>query len=571
MAEIQTQISNSFLPSDLKADSWESLRPYFEDLNSRSINSVQELELWLLNRSKLEAITQEELGWRYINHTCDTTDDSKQQALDYFINKIEPNLVEFNDLLNRKVLENPFTKELNQDEYHIYLRGIAKEVEIFRKVNVPLQTELQMLANEYGKITGAMSVEIDGETMTFQSAANILKSEDRELRRSVYEKINYRRQEDREKLDDLFDKMLKIRHQMAINAGYSNFRDYMFDALGRFDYTPSHCEDFHQSIEQYIVPIVDDFDRERKSKLGFEKLFPWDSEVDTEKKPALKPFETSNELIDKTIECFKRIRKNYGDVISIMKEKGHLDLESRLGKAPGGYNYPLHQSSLPFIFMHATGSLRDMVTMMHEGGHALHSWLSKDLKINAFKHTPSEIAEVASMAMELISMDHWDVFFDDEDLIRAKRYQLEKILSILPWIASVDAFQHWVYTNPDHSRMERQEAWLSITRRFLGNIVDRSEYPEFESHSWHRQLHIFEVPFYYIEYGIAQLGAIGIWKNVKSDSNSALNHYENALSQGYMYSLPDLYKHAGIKFDFSPQNVKELAEMVSKELVLLKT
>lgn len=571
MAEIQLQKSNSFLPSNLKADSWDSLKPYFEELASRAITSVTDLEMWLLHRSELEAITQEELGWRYIKHTCDTTDSSKQQALDYFIGEIEPNLVEYNDLLNRKVLENPFTEALDRVEFHIYLRGIKKEVEIYRKENIPIQTELQKLANEYGRISGAMSVEVDGEVLTFQSAANLLKSEDRALRRSVYEKINLRRQADREKLDDLFDQMLKLRHQMAINAGYDNFRDYMFDSLGRFDYTPQHCEDFHQSIEQYIVPIIDGFDQERKSKLGYETLYPWDTEVDTDKKPALKPFKTSDELIEKTIECFRRIRSNYGDVISIMKEKGHLDLDSRLGKAPGGYNYPLHQSSLPFIFMHATGSLRDMVTMMHEGGHALHSWLSKDLKINAFKHTPAEIAEVASMAMELISMDHWDVFFDKDDLLRAKRYQLEKILSILPWIASVDAFQHWIYTHPNHTRNERQEAWLAITKRFSGNVVDRTEYPQFESHSWHRQLHIFEVPFYYIEYGIAQLGAIGIWKNVKENADAALNNYERALSEGYLYSLPELYQHAGIRFDFSPQYVKDLADMVSKELSLLKT
>jgi oligoendopeptidase F len=222
--------------------------------------------------------------------------------------------------------------------------------------------------------------------------------------------------------------------------------------------------------------------------------------------------------------------------------------------------------------MHATGSLRDMVTMMHEGGHALHSWLSKDLKLNGFKQMPSEIAEVASMAMELISMDHWEVFFDQpEELIRAKRYQLEKILSILPWIASVDAFQHWIYTHPKHNRLEREQTWKDITKRFAGSIMNRSVFPEFESHSWHRQLHIFEVPFYYIEYGIAQLGAIGIWKNFKTNPEFALDQYEKALSEGYLFSLPNLYQHAGVKFDFSPEYVKELADMVSVELYSLKT
>jgi oligoendopeptidase F len=561
-----------FLPSELKADSWNSLKAYFEDLASRPISSLSELETWLLNRSELEAITQEELGWRYIKSTCDTSDIAKQEALDYFISEVEPKLVEYNDILNRKILNCSFTTELDKDLYGIYLRGISKEVELYRPENVPIQTELQKLSNEYGRISGAMSVEIDGQTVTFQTAANLLKSEDRELRKSVYEKINRRRQQDREKLESLFDQMLELRHKMATNAGYENFRDYMFDALGRFDYTSAHCEDFHQSIEKFIVPIVDKFDLERRTKLGYEQLFPWDTEVDTDKKPALKPFSSSDELIEKTIECFRRIRPDYSNVISLMQEKGHLDLDSRLGKAPGGYNYPLHKSSLPFIFMHATGSLRDMVTMMHEGGHALHSWLSKDLKLNGFKQMPSEIAEVASMAMELISMDHWEVFFDQpEELIRAKRYQLEKILSILPWIASVDAFQHWIYTHPKHNRLEREQTWKDITKRFAGSIMNRSVFPEFESHSWHRQLHIFEVPFYYIEYGIAQLGAIGIWKNFKTNPEFALDQYEKALSEGYLFSLPNLYQHAGVKFDFSPEYVKELADMVSVELYSLKT
>jgi oligoendopeptidase F len=561
-----------FLPLELKANSWDSLKSYYEDLANRSIDSVAELEIWLVNKSELEALTQEELGWRYINSTCDTTDKAKQEALDFFISEIEPKIVANNDILNRKVLACDFTADLDKNLYGIYLRGISKEVELFRPENVSIQTELQRLSNEYGRISGAMSVEIDGQTLTFQTAANLLKSEDRELRKSVYEKINRRRQQDREKLESLFDQMLELRHKMATNAGYENFRDYMFDALGRFDYTPAHCADFHNSIERYIVPIVDKFDLERRTKLGYDQLFPWDTEVDTDKKPALKPFSSSDDLIEKTIECFRRIRPAYSEVISLMEEKGHLDLDSRIGKAPGGYNYPLHKSSLPFIFMHATGSLRDMVTMMHEGGHALHSWLSKDLKLNGFKQMPSEIAEVASMAMELISMDHWEVFFDQpEDLLRAKKYQLEKILSILPWIASVDAFQHWIYTNPKHSRLEREQTWKNIAKRFSGSIMDRSIFPEFESHSWHRQLHIFEVPFYYIEYGIAQLGAIGIWKNFKTNPELALDQYESALSEGYLFSLPDLYQHAGVKFDFSPDYIKKLADMVSAELALIKT
>ena len=570
MSEFTTKMPMNFSYEAIQLNTWDQLLPWFDDLACRVISSKEDLIRWLDDRSILEGSAQEELGWKYIRQSCDTTDEAKQLDLENYVKEIEPRLQEYNDVLNRKLLDSPFTQDLNGD-YQIYLRGIRQEVALFRQENIPLQTELQLLSNEYGRITGSMSVAIDGKEYTFQKAANFLKSENRQLRQEVYVKINQRRRQDQAILDELFDKMLVLRNQIALNAGFSNFRDYMFAELGRFDYSPENCVEFHESIEKHILPLVDAFDQARKEGLGYEQLYPWDSEVDVAGKAPLKPFEDSQELIQKTIACFTKIRSNYGDVIRRMDERGHLDLDSRIGKAPGGYNYPLYKSSLPFIFMHATGSLRDMITMMHEGGHALHSWLSKDLRINAFKHTPSEIAEVASMAMELLSMEHWDVFFQDADeLKRAKLYQLEKILSILPWIACVDAFQHWIYTNQGHSQEQRNEAWLRISRRFAGKVVDRGLYPEFETHSWHRQLHIFEVPFYYIEYGIAQLGAIGIWRNAMSDRETTLDNYEKALAEGNMYSLPDLYQHAGIQFDFSSGYIAELAKDVSNMISSLR-
>jgi oligoendopeptidase F len=341
----------------------------------------------------------------------------------------------------------------------------------------------------------------------------------------------------------------------------------MFDALGRFDYTPKHCFDFHESVAQHIVPIISSFEKERKDLLGYDQLMPWDLEVDPLLQSPLEPYKNSDELIEKTIEVFKRIRPDFGEVIRLMKEKGHLDLDSRIGKAPGGYNYPLYQSSLPFIFMNSAGTMRDMVTMMHEGGHAVHSWLSKDLNLTAYKSTPSEIAEVASMAMELISMEHWDVFFEDESTLRrARKYQLEKILSILPWIATVDAFQHWLYLHPEHSPEERKSEWIKLFRKFSGDVIDRSETASYEPFGWHRQLHIFEVPFYYIEYGIAQLASIGIWKNYKANPEKTLLQYEAALTAGYTFTLPELYEMAGIRFDFSSDYIQELAAFVKDEL-----
>ena len=560
------------IPDDLTIDSWESLEGYFSELLNRNISNKNDLVAWLKDRSSLEAILQEDLGWRYIKQTTDTQNLEFKKDLEFFINEIEPNLSEINNKLNKKLLECPFKDELKERKYFVFLRGVSEEVKLFRKENIPLQTELQLLSNQYGSITGKMTIEVNGEELTFQKAANFLKSEDRNLRRDVYEKINMRRTQDRDELESLFDKMIALRHQIALNAGFDNYRDYMFAAMGRFDYTPKDCFDFHESIEKLIVHIVDEYNQLRKDKLEYEALYPWDSEVDIEKKPALSPFTDSDDLIAKTIACFNKIKPEFGKVIELMNEKGHLDLDSRIGKAPGGYNYPLYKSSLPFIFMHATGSLRDMITMMHEGGHAVHSWLSRDLEINSFKDMPSEIAEVASMAMELISMEHWDEFFEsNEELQRAKKYQLEKILTILPWIACIDAFQHWIYTNPKHTREERKEYWKNLSKRFSGVVMDRTLYPEFESYSWHRQLHLFEVPFYYIEYGIAQLGAMGIWKNYTENADLALKQYEQALSEGYTFTLPELYDHAGIKFDFSPEYLSNLISFVTKEAKDIKS
>jgi oligoendopeptidase F len=555
------------IPNHRQIIDWASLEPRFEELQNRQILSLEELEAWLKDRSDLEASLQEELGWRYIDQTCDTENIEKRDALNFFIQQIEPHLAEYTDKFNKKLLGNPFCSELDSETYFVYLRGIEKEIALFRAENIPLLTEIQTLSNEYGQITGSMTIEMEGKTLTFQQAANYLKLTDREKRREAYEKINRRRHADREKLENLFDKLLVLRQQVALNAGFENFRDYMFSYLGRFDYSPKQCLDFHESVELHVVPLIEQFEKERKEKLKLSNLYPWDLEVDPDQQPPLAPYSDSNDLIAKSIATFHSIKPEFGDVLRIMQERGNLDLDSRIGKAPGGYNYPLYESGLPFIFMNAAGSVRDMITMMHEGGHAIHSWVSRNLQLTGFKNMPSEIAEVASMAMELISMEHWQTFFPDHAIYkRARKYQLEKILSILPWIATVDAFQHWIYTNPNHTREQRNQAWLDTFRRFAGKQVDRSVYPEFEQNGWHRQLHIFEVPFYYIEYGIAQLGAIGIWRNYKQNPQQALHKYEASLSLGYLKTLPELYEIAGIKFDFSANHVQELVSFIKQEL-----
>ena len=372
--------------------------------------------------------------------------------------------------------------------------------------------------------------------------------------------------QDEKELDNLFDELIALRQEIAKNAGFDNYRDYMFAAMGRFDYTPEDCFDFHDAIAKEIVPIITSFEQKRKDKLGFDSYKPWDTQVDVDGLDPLKPFEGGKELTDLSIECFNRLRPYFGDCLATMQAMKHLDLESKDGKAPGGFMYPLYEIGVPFIFMNAVGSQRDVVTMVHEGGHAVHSFLCRNLSMTEFKSTPSEVAELASMSMELISMDNWDVFYsDDKELKRAKLEQLEKALETLPWVAAIDKFQHWIYTNK-HTAQQRKEKWLEISEKLGNQIIDWEGNESVHANLWQRQLHLYEVPFYYIEYGMAQLGAIAMWRSYKKMGENGLDNYMEALKLGYTKSISEIYETAGIKFDFSTNYVKELAAFIKKEL-----
>ncbi len=556
----------TYIPAQLEIN-WENLEPLYKELTSRPINSVTELEQWLRDRSELEAALEEDFAWRYIRMTCNTADEDLLQKFQYFATEIEPKIAPYNNELNKKLVENEYIDQLNEDKYFVYLRSIKKSLELFREENIPVQTEIQVEQQKYQSITGAMSVEIGGKEFTLEQAGAILKDTDRARRQEAWEKITDRRLQDKKQLNELFDLLLVLRHKVALNANFENFRDYMFQALGRFDYTPQDCYDFHAAIETEIVPILREQAQKRQEALGLESLKPWDMDVDITGKPALKPFANGDDLINKSIQCFNAIDPYLGERLEIMKANGLFDVDSRKGKAPGGYNYPLAETGAPFIFMNSANTFRDLTTMVHEGGHAVHTFLTAGLELNDFKHCPSEVAELASMSMELISMDNWNVYFDnEEDLKRARRDQLIDVLKTLPWVAVVDQFQHWLYTNPDHTDTQRTEAWKQIFERFGAGFIDWSEHTEAEQNLWQKQLHIFEVPFYYIEYGMAQLGAIAVWKNYKENPQQGLQQYMDALKLGYTKTIKEIYETAGIKFDFSAGYVKELAEFVKSEL-----
>jgi len=565
-AEIK-KIERNFLPKDLLIDKWETIEPYFKQLFEQPINSKQELESWLKDVSELDAVISEDACWRQIKMTCDTNDKTLEEAFNFFCMEIQPRIQPFTDALNKKLVESPFTKELDREKYFTYLRTVKKSIELFREENIPIQAEVAVLQQQYGVICGKMMIEVNGVEYTLQQAAKFLESHDRALREEVYRKINERRLQDKEALNNLYTQLLNKRHQIAVNTGFENYRDYRFKELGRFDYTKEDCYKFHDAVKQHVLPLVNKIYQKKKAKLKLDDLRPWDVEAEPEGTQPLTPFTTSDELINKSIACFTLLRPFFGDCLKQMDTMKHLDLESRKGKAPGGYNCPLAETGAPFIFMNAAGQMHDVTTMVHEGGHAIQSFLTHNLELSAFKEYPMEIAEVASMAMELFSMDHWEVFFDNkEDLQRAKEHQLERTITIFPWIAVIDKFQHWIYENPNQTVVERDNKWVEILNEFSDEVIDYSGLDEYRKNAWQRQLHLFEVPFYYIEYGIAQLGAIGMWMQYKKDPEKALDNYMNALSLGGTKTLPELYEAAGLKFDFSPENIKTLMEFVGEEM-----
>ncbi len=568
---LPTRKPRTFLPENFELASWNTLEPYVKNLNERNINSEADLRKWFFDRSELESYLMENMAWRYIKMTCDTANEERQQAYHFFVSEIQPHLSVYDDKLNKKALESPFLAQLTDSGFDIAIRAMKKEVEIFREENIAISTEIQTKQTEYQAISGAMTVTINGEEMTLQKAGLLLQSVVRAERENAYMEINNRRYTDASKLDQLFNELRDLRHQLAVNAGFENFRDYMFAAMGRFDYTPQDCFDFHNSVAAAVVPLLNEATAERQQKLGLDQLRPWDGSVDTKGRPALKPFKNGKELLEKSIACFSEIKPELGDYLRIMDKMGHFDLESRIGKAPGGYNYPLEEIGVPFIFMNATGSVRDLVTMVHEGGHAIHSFETRNLPLNLFRRTTAEVAEVASMAMELISMEHWQHVFDnEEDLKRARIEHLKDIIATLPWIATVDKFQHWIYENPQHSIEERKAQWLAIFEEFADKNTDWSGLEEFKKNAWQKQLHIFEVPFYYIEYGMAQLGAISVWRNYKNNPEKGLEAYLRGLKLGYTVPIGQIYEAMDIKFDFSEKYISELMGFVKSELDALK-
>jgi oligoendopeptidase F len=559
--------TRSFVATDFVVTDWEHLQPYFQVLADMPLDTTEAIEDWLRMSSELNFVVDEEKAWRFIKMTCDTTSESIRQLYDQFSSEILPQLsLQANDLL-KKLYSAPAFLELDPVRFLILIRSVKKRIELFQEANVPLNTEIRKRSREFDEVASSLHIEDGGQKLTLQKAAAFLEVRDRTRREEIWRKIIAARMAERDRLNNLFSDLLGLRAQVAQNAGFQSFADYKFEALGRFDYTRQDCYDFHNAIERVVKPQLVARSRERQKNLGLPDLRHWDLNVDEFGKDALHPFQNSQDLIAGSIRILERLRPDLADNLRLMQKMGHLDLDSRLGKAPGGYNYSLPETGVPFIFMNAVGTQSDLTTMLHEAGHAQHSFVTQYIDIAEFKHMPAELAELASMSMELITLDYLDEFYTDkESLRRARREQLLRPLTLLPWIASIDAFQFWVYDHQGHTVEEREQAWSDIFLRFHGDYVSWEGDEAVLKSLWQKQGHIYDVPFYYIEYGLAQLGALAVWRNFRKNPKKGLDDYMKALSMGYTRPIPEVYAAAGIRFDFSEPYIRELIDFVVAEI-----
>ena len=563
-------MARGFIPEEFDPTKWENLEPVTEELLQRDLNCSSCIEDLIGDSSELAEHVSEAGALLYIEMTCDTENKEKKSAFLDFVENVRPNLSEFSDKLNRRIVGHPEVDNL-PERYDLMIRGMKTDVEIFRKENIPLGVRQTELVTESQSIKGAMTVVFEDEERTFPEMGVYLESNNRSQREAAWTSMADRMMQDNERLSEIFDELVSIRHQMALNAGFETYTDYMFKAMHRFDYTVEDCLEFHQSVESVCMPILREINRNRLESLNLDQLRPWDvnekggSGPDIHGREPLRPFNTVEEMVVGLSEMFHEISRDLGGKFDSLVEMDTLDLETRKGKAPGGYQYYLEKSRIPFIFMNSAGLQGDLETMIHEAGHAFHSLYCSHLELIDERNYPIEFAEVASMSMELLTQPWWDKFYDSEEVDRARKSHLEGVVFLLPWIATIDSFQHWIYANPNHSREERAEIWQSIRDRF-GSEMDWGGYSDFREVSWQQQSHLFGVPFYYIEYGIAQLGSIQLWKTQMSDPQKALDDYAKAMSLGNTKTLPDLFSAADLKLEFSESHFQTLMSSVEGAL-----
>jgi oligoendopeptidase F len=557
----------AFVPGKIDLGDWNQVAPLFDKLEAAAAlaRTPAELERWLLDGGELTAALDEESSRRYIAMTCHTDNPEAEKAYLHFVEEVEPRLKPRQFNLARLFLEHPARAGLPRERYFVFDRSAQVQAELFRQENVPLETEEAKLSQQYQKLIGSLTVTFRGEERTLVQMGRYSEETDRAVRQEAWELTARRRLQEADRIEDLFEQMLKLREQIAVNAGFPNYLLFAFKMRRRFDYTPEDCRKFHEAIEVEVMPVLRRLQTQRREKLGLPTLRPWDLAVDPSNQPPLRPFDNVESLVARTADIFTQLDGRLARDFRLMREKQLLDLDNRKGKAPGGYQYTLEESRLPFIFMNAVGMQRDVETILHEAGHAFHALATREEDFHAYRSAPIEFCEVASMSMELLGNEFIEKFYAPAEARRARRNHLERIVEIFPWIATVDAFQHWIYSHPGHTRAERQRAWLELMDRFGGDVDWSGDEPA-RANLWHRQLHIFLHPFYYVEYGIAQLGALQVWFNAKKDKARALEAYHRGLALGGSRPLPELFEAAGCRFDFSRQTVQPLVQLVQSEL-----
>jgi oligoendopeptidase F len=551
------------VPDDFDVTNIEALSGLYDTLEERNIDTLAKLEDFILDWEELSAVEYEAYSLAYIDMTVDTGNPDYEARYLKIVDEALPVKEQRDFALKGKLLASPAVEQLG-DEYAVYLRNVRSEVGLFRDENVPLMQEALKLEQEFNKIVGAQEAEFKGKKYTLPQLMPFLEEQDRETREGAWLARWNTKLADADALDDLYDRMYKVRQQMAHNAGYANFRDYKFEEMKRFDYTPEDCLAFHDAIAKYITPVVAENWEERREQLGTDTLRPWDLDVDAEGAPPIKPFETVERLEEGCYKIVSKIDEQLAGYFREMIDSRLLDLANRPGKAPGGYMDNLPDTQVPFIFMNAVGSKDDVNTLLHEGGHSFHYYLARTLPLFSYHSTTHEFSEVASMSMELLSRPYMSEFYSDEELSRLLKDQLRDTLKFFPFMAMIDSFQHWVYTADDHSAAARRKKWSELEARFRPGL-DWAGLEQYREIGW-QYPHVFDVPFYYVEYGIAQLAALRIWLNSLEDERGAIESYKKALSLGGSRPLPDLFDAAGAPFGLDDAAVSKIVEGTLAEL-----
>ena len=553
-------------PDAFKDAAWQDVFPYYDELATRPLGT-ENVEAWLADWSRFESLLSEAASLANFAYTCDTADPDREAAQLRFGTQISPRAHEQRVRLQARLVELGYVGP----GLETMVQRFRNQMEVFDEANVPLFAELSELGTQWAKINGALAVMWDGEEKTPAQLLPFLQSNDRAVRERAFKLRAQPYTEQRDVLAGIFDRMYDLRQKVARNAGFANYRDFAHREKNRFDYTPEDCMRFHVAVEETVLPVVKRMYDKRRRRMGLEALRPWDTEVDPAGRPALKPFENIRSFIDRAAPVLERVDPDFRRYYDAMDGAGLLDLDNRKGKAPGGYCMTLAFSKQPLIFMNAVGVDDDVRTLLHESGHAFHAVEASRLPLMFQRHPGSEMAEVASMSMELLASPYIGKesggYYSEEDARRSRADLLEGIILFLPHCASVDAFQQWIYLDEaGRDASARDRKWLDIRTRFEGTSIDWSGLDNERIARWYQQPHFFANPFYYIEYGIAQLGALQVWRNSLRDPKEAVRRYREALALGATRPLPELFKTAGARMVFDSEGMGELIGLVEEEL-----